>query len=308
MENKSLSKKILIIVFSLMIVGGVFAIIFFVGFKNESVEITDLEVKKSSIILSVGDSVDLKDYYTTKPLNLSTNVLCLSGNSVLASINDKNILTTKDVGETTIYLKVGSGSNALEENIVLRIEEVKTLPQTLSFNKSALSVMLGDTSCENKLSIFGNFNTTGKVEYSVDGICEYNLETGKITPKSVGTTIVTVRFSNNKTEISQSFSVEVKNEVEKEIILLATGLSKENDEFNLSINCGQFRKINISYFEAGVEASFEFKLTTISNTCGVSLEAERTSFSISAPNAGNAVIKIEIVGKNKFVILNFEVE
>lgn len=329
-------KKLLSVIFvSLILLGSLFAIIFVTCFKEDNKNlVTDLIVSNQNLTIKVGDKIDLKDFYTIKPLDISANVLCLVENSRFAVIDENNVLTAKNAGNTKIYLKVNSGTDIIERDINLAIEDLtednqtenqtdnqtdegniqsdaQVNPTSLSFENENMNITLSDENCKNELIVTGDYNTTPVVEYSDETICEYNVNSGAITPKATGQTTVTVKFFNGKEEISKSFSVKVADDESISIELTSPIIQKVDDYYTISISSGSTKGkvVTISCKEDDVKKTgCVFSYEIITNSCGLVCQLDKESIVLKASNSGESDLKISLDGTDIFVILKVRAE
>lgn len=330
-KNLDLKKLLSVIFVPLILLGSLFAIIYVTCFKEDNKNlVTDLIVSNQNLTIKVGDKIDLKDFYTIKPLDISANVLCLVANSRFAVIDENNVLTAKIAGNTKIYLKVNSGTDIIERDINLAIEDLTednqkdgqtdegniqdnmlVNPTSLSFENENMNILLSDENCKNELIVTGDYNTTAVVEYSDETICEYNVNSGAITPKAIGQTTVTVKFFNGKEEISKSFCVKVADDESITIELTSPIIQKVDDYYTISFSSSSTKGkvVTITCKEDGVKKTgCVFSYEIITNSCELVCQLDKESIVLKASNSGESDLKICLDGTNIFVILKVRVE
>lgn len=300
--------KLIISIFSVVLLIGAFALVYLFCFKtdNQNGSIKDIVVTKNTIVLSVGDVVDLKNFYNTQPTNVNAKVFCCVGNSKYATINENKILTAKNVGNTTIMLKVDCGNGIIEKSIDLQICEKATLPTNASFENETISMTEGEE-VFNKCTIVGGKNYEKSIEYSVSGVCEYNLLTGKIIANCCGETIITVTFEAGGEKLSKSFSVVVSKAVElsstKEIVILCEDrvLSKVDGSFEIDLQVLAVSKLTIKCKESDELVDCDFSYSLQENSCGLVLQADNSNLMLMAKSSGYGIVKITVFDKSELI-------
>ena len=244
---KKNTKLLVSIISSLIFVILAFIPIYFICFKNKEIVVEDLILTRNNLTLNVGDKVELKNFYNLKPLGAKTNVLCLIENSKFATISGDNVLTAKGVGNTKIYFRVSAGDEFIEKNIDLSVNQKLSIPSSISFEFDSITLDIFETKT-NKLTT-SQTNCEASITYSSPNVCKYNHKTGVITPIGVGSTTLTIKFSDKENEISKSFEVCVVKNITKEIVI--ENLSKESDFYECSVEVGRSKTLNLNFYEDG---------------------------------------------------------
>jgi len=281
------------------LVALVFVIMYFTIFKTND-EIKELEVTTNSIVLEIGDTKDLKDCYNVTPASASILVMCYIGDASFAEINSDNIILAKSVGETTILLKCKVDNKVLEKEISLIVVEKSLIPSSFSFEHETVCMGLATTNCYNKIVCSDSYNVEPNIEYSNSGVCEYNYTTGLITPLSLGSTNVTVKFVKDNVVVSSSFTVVVE-EIYRTI---ETNLTKEGDYYILLLNENKFASVTLKVYEAGVvNSNIQLKFEFVSNTINANVvQFEYSVAMIKAYDFGEAILKVYCVDDESIFI------
>lgn len=256
---KKNTKLVVSVISSLIVVILAFIPLYFVCFKDKEIKVEDLVLTKNSLQITVGDKVELDNYYNLKPINSHANVICLIENPLYATINENNVLTAKDEGNTKIYFRVKTANDFIEKDIDLSIKEKLYLPNSLSFEFDKITLDKNET--KTNVMTVSKTNCEAVVSYSSKNVCEYNYKTGLITPINEGTTIVTIKFCDNESEISKSFEVCVVKNITKEIVI--ENLTMVNGEYECLVTVKRTKTLNLEYFENGVEVAdceFDYEL------------------------------------------------
>lgn len=284
--NKATKITLSVLIFVVTI--SIFISFYFIIFNNNKV---DFDLQTNHLTIYVDDTIDLKEYYTVKG---NTNILisCFVSNISFADISEDNILTAKAVGETKILFKFGNKTNFEKNYINLTITEKPTIPTEFHFDKTEVTLSLETEFVVNNLICKENYNVTPTISYSINNICEYNIANGKITPLSIGSTIVTVTFVNGNNIVSNSFSVVVKNNYRS----LVVNLTKEVEYYNLSIDIEQNKvtTFEVKVYEdnkllTNVKVKFEFLENVIDASI---LQYEANLVMIKVNSKGQGLLKI----------------
>lgn len=302
--KKSLIVSLSILV-SILLVVGLFIMMYFLIFKDES-NIKSFELTTNNIILEVGDSKNLNDCYNVAPLNASLYVMCYINDATFAEISNKNVITAKTVGNTIIVVKCKVNNKMVEKEISLSVIEKKVIPSNFSFEFESITVGLNSI-IFNKIVCNETFNVVPTIDYSNSNICEYNYITGKITPLNLGSTTVTVKFELGGTTISKSFDVNIENNYRT----IETNLTKEGDYYILTFDKSSFGMFTIKVYEMGVETSnVKVVLEFITNEAGVyNLQAESNSPVLKATSNGESILKTYCENdESVFILIKVRVE
>ncbi len=280
-------RKIIILSVSIILLLLIFAIIYFTVFKTDK---TDLIVLTDNLTVEVGESVDLKDYYSLISNNKDIEVLCLPSNSSLATVNDENVITASKVGNLTIYLKTNGSNKIIEKEINLVIKQASVIPISFSFEKSVVNIGINTNYIINKIVTVDNYNVNPTIYYSVNNICEYDVDTGKIIPKNIGTCEVKVSFNLKNNIVENSFTVIVKEIYRK----IDVNLTKVDDYYIFNLTKNEFKLLSLTLYEDNVIVnSVAYKTEFLSNNCSAFIEQkEMNSILLTADSLGETVLKI----------------
>lgn len=286
-----------IIIIALIIVSCCFIYFSFFKKQNSTDTVEDLVITNNSIVLKVGDKVNLKELYNVKPLNISANVFCCVANTKYATINENQILTAKCVGNTTILLKVDSGDDFIEKDISLRICESAMIPSSINFETESVELNLEDKNIVNRVEILGGINYAVEIKYSEKGICSYNYETGLITPLKQGETVVTIIAKTFTEEISKSFKVCVISNLDCCIKITTNGvdLDKIDDGYEITLSKFSPVKLFVEYLEEGNDViDFTFDYVLENNTCNLYVQKDNGFIMLIGKESGNCNLKIQV--------------
>jgi len=281
--------KIILPILILIIVVVAFFTMYYTIFGNKR-QIQSLEITTNNISLEVGDTKDLKDCYLVEPEEANFYVMCYISDESCAEINANNILTAKSVGNTTILLKCKVKNKPFEEEIDLTVTEKQVIPSSFGFEYTSITTGLNSTNCYNNIVCSESYNVVPSIEYSINNVCEYNYNTGLITPISLGTTTVTVKFEKDGEIVSNSFTVNVENNYRS----IVPSLSKEGDYFILNLSKNSLQSFTLKTFESGVEdpsikINFEFNSNEINASI---LQYELNCVIIKATEVGETILKV----------------
>lgn len=289
---KKLMKKSLKIICPILIILlliGIFVLLYFTIFKNES-EIKSLDINTRSIVLEIGDSKDLKDCYTVTPSDASIYVMCFINDASFAEISEDNIILAKSKGETTILIKCNVNDKLVEEEITLTVLDKSIIPSNFTFEHESINISPSTINCFNEIICSENYNVTPTIEYSNSNVCEYNYTTGLITPLNLGTTTITVKFVKNGETVSNSFTVTV----EENYRIIETNLTKEDEYYILLLNKDTIGYFTLRTLENNIEnANIKLKLEFEINEAQTSIiQHESNTVLLSATSIGESILKI----------------
>ncbi|MBE5745678.1 MAG: hypothetical protein E7359_00090 [Clostridiales bacterium] len=279
--------KVILSIVSIVVVFTTFIVLYINIFGKKDYK---FELKTHYLELKIGESKNLKDLYTvTNAKNVS--ILCFVNDITFAEITEDSIITGKSVGETKILFKCGNNVNFEKDYINLSVVEAPVIPTDFSFNKTEITLSLNTEFVINNLICNENYNVTPVITYSVNNICEYNVATNKITPISLGTTIVYVTFSTEESSITRSFTVNVKNNYRN----LTINLTKENNFYILYMTQNVVANFEILIYEnsilqTGIKLNYEF---LDENSVHASfIQYESNIFMLKATNEGETFLKV----------------
>jgi len=186
-----------------------------------SVTVTENQVLASSVSfdkaafsLKVGESYTLNA--TVSPGNTTNKALTWkSSDSTVVSVSGGKI-TAKKAGKATITATTSNGKSA---SISVTVTENQVLASSVSFDKTALSLKVGESYTLNATVSPGNTTNKALTWKSSDSTIA-SVSGGKITAKKAGKATITATTSNGK---SASISVTVTN-----AIVNVTGINIEN--------------------------------------------------------------------------------
>lgn len=299
------TKILLPIIISVILIAG-FAIML-TSILKDNIKNATVTCNISELKLEVGDVVNLNNYFTITPSEAEVTITCLVTNANFATISGNNILTAKNVGETTIVFKTSLSSDICKENISLTIKEKSIIPSNFSFEEENVTLSLDMLNYENKIICEENYNVIPTVSYSVSNICNYNIETGIITPLNEGNTVVTVTFMLNNNIISKSFNVNVVNKY----LEISIDLSFEENSYILNMNINSVKSFNYCALINNVaDNSYKFLYTFISNDANIEIiQFESGLCTIYANKTGVSFMKVYLKDfSNIYKIIKIEVE
>ena len=160
--------------------------------------VASIKLNRNTASRGIGDTYQLKA--DISPKNVSTSLTWTSSNSNVVRVDKNGKITPKKVGTAVITVKTHNGKTA---KCTVR---VKNAPKSVKLNTNKLTKGVGDT-YQLKATITKNTLTTLKWSSSNSRIVSVNSK-GKITPKKVGTAVITVKTHNGKTA---KCTVSVKN-------------------------------------------------------------------------------------------------
>ena len=160
--------------------------------------VASIKLNRNTASRGIGDTYQLKA--DISPKNVSTSLTWTSSNSNVVRVDKNGKITPKKVGTAVITVKTHNGKTA---KCTVR---VKNAPKSVKLNTNKLTKGVGDT-YQLKATITKNTLTTLKWSSSNSRIVSVNSK-GKITPKKVGTAVITVKTHNGKTA---KCTVTVKN-------------------------------------------------------------------------------------------------
>ena len=173
-----------------------------------------ISLEYPNISLGIGDTQVVN--YDIKPSNTTNKALIWkSSDSTIASVSGGKI-TAKKAGKATITATTSNGKSA---SISVIVTENQVLASSVSFDKVALSLKVGESYILN--ATVSPSNTTNKaLTWKSSDSTIASVSGGKITAKKAGKATITATTSNGK---SASISVTVTN-----AIVNVTGINIEN--------------------------------------------------------------------------------
>ncbi len=211
--------------------------------------VTSVKLNIDTASRGIGDTYQLKA--DISPKGVSTSLTWSSSNSGIVSVDSKGKITPKKVGTAVITVKTSNGKTA---KCTVRVNNA---PKSVKLNISSTTRGIGDT-YQLKTTITKNTQTTFRWSSSNSGIVSVDSK-GKITPKKVGTAVITVKTHNGKTA---KCTVRVKN-------------------------APNSVKLNINTKLRGIGDTYQFKTTITKNT--------QTTFRWSSSNSG--IVSVDSKGK-----------
>ena len=173
-----------------------------------------ISLEYPNISLGIGDTQVVN--YDIKPSNTTNKTLIWkSSDSTIASVSGGKI-TAKKAGKATITATTSNGKSA---SISVTVTENQVLASSVSFDKTALSLKVGESYTLNATVSPGNTTNKALTWKSSDSTIA-SVSGGKITAKKAGKATITATTSNGK---SASISVTVTN-----AIVNVTGINIEN--------------------------------------------------------------------------------
>ena len=173
-----------------------------------------ISLEYPNISLGIGDTQVVN--YDIKPSNTTNKTLIWkSSDSTIASVSGGKI-TAKKAGKATITATTSNGKSA---SISVTVTENQVLASSVSFDKAAFSLKVGESYTLNATVSPGNTTNKALTWKSSDSTV-VSVSGGKITAKKAGKATITATTSNGK---SASISVTVTN-----AIVNVTGINIEN--------------------------------------------------------------------------------
>ena len=173
-----------------------------------------ISLEYPNISLGIGDTQVVN--YDIKPSNTTNKTLIWkSSDSTIASVSGGKI-TAKKAGKATITATTSNGKSA---SISVTVTENQVLASSVSFDKAAFSLKVGESYTLNATVSPGNTTNKALTWKSSDSTIA-SVSGGKITAKKAGKATITATTSNGK---SASISVTVTN-----AIVNVTGINIEN--------------------------------------------------------------------------------
>lgn len=282
--------KILFIFIIIILVGSVFAGIFLINFHDEKViKIDDLKLNNSKINMEVGENLNVTSCYTVLPKECQANVMCLLSNTKIIELSE-NILTAKGVGETKIYLKASGKNGFIEKDIDVVVTEKSSIPTDISFDLQEVVLGINTEYAINKINYSDNHIFNCEVSYSNPSVVDYDINSGKLTPKSIGSTDVLVTFSSREDSVTKSFRVIVKD-IYREIKM---DLEKEGEFYVIKTSLNSVDYLAINVFEdknlilnSKVKAYFMDE-----NPVAKIVQIEMSNIIIKSTKTGESVLKV----------------
>lgn len=155
------------------------------------VEVTSMTMSEISARVEKGKTMTLS--LNILPENAGTDGISWSSDNDSIAKVENGIVTGIKEGNTTI---TATSVNGVKATASIEVYEVK--PESISLNKTSLSLNVGQTA-----TIIANVNPTNASDKSVGwSSSSYNVasvENGVITAKNIGTSTITARTSNGKT-------------------------------------------------------------------------------------------------------------
>lgn len=151
---------------------------------------TGIKLNKSSLTLQKGKSQTVKA--TLNPTNTTEkNIKWTTSNSKVAAVSNGKI-TAKSVGTATITASTVNGQTAkCTVKVIIN-------PTSVKLNKNSLLLGKGKN-YQLKATIYPKNATDKKIKWTSSNNKVLTVSNGKITAKSVGTAVITVKTSNGKT-------------------------------------------------------------------------------------------------------------
>ncbi|MBQ7117065.1 MAG: Ig-like domain-containing protein [Clostridia bacterium] len=247
-------------------------------------------LNKKKLTLDAGKTYTLK--VTRKPSNATEGITFTSSNKKVATVSSKGVITAKGRGTATITAKS-------ERGITVKCKITVKQPVTsIYISKTSASVYMGE-GLTLKANVLPTNANNQKFTWSVSDTSVLTVSGGKITPKKVGTAVITVKSENGK---KATCTVTVKQHV--------TAVSVDRSAVSLERGATAALKVTVSPANATEKgytfASSNTNIATVSATGVITAKAPGTATVTvtSKENNKTATCKVTVIERVVGVELN----
>ncbi|MCL2596450.1 MAG: Ig-like domain-containing protein [Paludibacter sp.] len=182
-------------------------------------EVTSIEIDKTTLAMQIGEQQFLTA--TVMPKDADQNVLWISNNVNIVSVDNNGKLTALAKGNVTITAKAGSKTAICEVSVLENIIEV----ESVTLSQTTLSLVVGQSQTLTATVLPTNA-TDKSVAWTSSNASVASVANGFVTAKSVGSTTITAKAGNKTATCMVTVSVIAVTS----ITLIETSLSLPIDE------------------------------------------------------------------------------